>query len=53
MMIVFEKVGIMDKLKVKWGVNFLKFRIFLVVVVNGFDFVINGYNMVVNLMVVN
>ena len=50
---VLEKVGIMDKLKAKWGVNSLKFRSFSAAAANGLDFVINGYNTVVNSMAVN
>ena len=45
---VLEKVGIMDKLKAKWGANSLKFRSFSAAAANGLDFVINGYNTVVN-----
>ena len=48
-----EKVGIMDKLKAKWGANSLKFRSFSAAAANGLDFVINGYNTVVNSMAVN
>ena len=48
-----EKVGIMDKLKAKWGANSLKFRTFSAAAANGLDFVINGYNTVVNSMAVN
>ena len=50
---VLEKVGIMDKLKAKWGANSLKFRSFSAAAANGLDFVINGYNTVVNSMAVN
>ena len=48
-----EKVGIMDKLKAKWGANSLKFRSFSAAAANGLDFVINGYNTVFNSMAVN
>lgn len=41
---VLEKVGIMDKLKAKWGANSLKFRSFSAAAANGLDFVMNGYN---------
>ena len=50
---VLEKVGIMDKLKAKWGAHTLKFRSFSAAAANGLDFVINGYNTVVNSMAVN
>ncbi|XP_078361943.1 uncharacterized protein LOC144646284 [Oculina patagonica] len=50
---VLEKVGIMDKLKAKWGAGSLKFRSFSAAAANGLDFVINGYNTVVNSIAVN
>ncbi|KAJ7326554.1 hypothetical protein OS493_027500 [Desmophyllum pertusum] len=48
-----ETIGVMDKLKAKWGANSLKFRSFSAAAANGLDFVINGYNTVVNSMAVN
>ncbi|KAL9980353.1 hypothetical protein ACROYT_G008928 [Oculina patagonica] len=47
------KVGIMDKLKAKWGAGSLKFRSFSAAAANGLDFAINGYNTVVNSIAVN
>jgi len=43
-----EKAGVMQKLQAKWGANSLKFRSFSAGVGNGLDFLINGYNTVVN-----
>lgn len=43
-----EKAGVMQKLQAKWGAPSLKFRSFSAVVGNGLDFLINGYNTVVN-----
>ena len=50
---VFEKIGVMDKLKAKWGANSLKFRSFSAADANGLDFAINGFNTVVNSMAVH
>ena len=50
---VFEKAGLMDKLKAKWGTDSLKFRTFSAVAANGLDFAINGYNTVVNSIALN
>lgn len=43
-----EKAGVMQKLQTKWGASSLKFRSFSAAVVSGLDFLINGYNTVVN-----
>lgn len=50
---VLEKVGIMDKLKAKWGANSLKFKSFSAAAANGLDFAINSYNTFVNSVALN
>lgn len=50
---VLEKVGIMDKLKAKWGANSSKFKSFLAAAANGLDFAINSYNTFVNAVALN
>ncbi|KAL9980375.1 hypothetical protein ACROYT_G008952 [Oculina patagonica] len=43
-----EKAGVMQKLQAKWGPNSVKFQSFSAAAGNGLDFLINGYNTVVN-----
>ena len=43
-----EKAGVMKKLEAKWGPNSVKFQSFSAAIGNGLDFLINGYNTVVN-----
>ena len=48
-----KKSGVMPRLEAKWGDSSLKFRSFSASVGNGLDFLINGYNTVVNSLALN
>lgn len=48
MIIALEKSGVMQQLQAKWGASSVKFKSFSAAVGNGLDFLINGYNTVVN-----
>ena len=48
-----KKSGVMPSLRRKWGYSSLKFRGFSASVGNGLDFLINGYNTVVNSLALN
>ena len=48
-----KKSGLMQRLEVRWGDSSLKFRSFSASVGNGLDFLINGYNTVVNSLALN
>ena len=53
MTIALKKAGVMRKLQTKWGGTSIKFRSFSAGVGNGLDFLINGYNTVVNSLALN